>query len=185
MTEKEKMLLGQLYNPLDEELKKDRFATRLLIKELNDSYEDESLKREMILKKLIPNTGINLWLQPPFFCDYGLNINLGDDVFFNFNCIILDIAQVKIGDRTKIGPNVQIYTASHPINAKARATGLEFGKPISIGSDVWIGGSAIICPGVTIGNNSVIGAGSVVTKDIPSDVIAVGNPCKIIKSVEC
>lgn len=183
-TEKEKMLSGELYNALDAELTKERLKARLLIKELNDSREDEEEKRERIIKKLVPNSGANLWLQPPFYCDYGTNIIIGDNVFFNFNCIVLDVAQVKIGSRTKIGPNVQIYTATHPINYKERAAGLESGIAISIGEDVWIGGSAIICPGVTIGDRTVVGSGSVVTKDVPSDVLAAGNPCKVIRELE-
>lgn len=132
----------------------------------------------------MPKAGAELWVQPPFYCDYGTNIIAGDNVFFNFNCVVLDVNQVKIGSRTLFGPNVQIYTATHPINYKERATGLEFAKPITIGEDVWIGGSVIICPGVTIGHRTVIGAGSVVTKDIPSDVFAAGNPCKVIRELE-
>lgn len=183
-TEKEKMLCGDLYNSSDEELSRERLKARLLIKELNDSKEDEENKRIEIIKTLIPNSGENLWLQPPFYCDYGSNIKIGNNVFFNFNCVVLDVAQVKIGNRTKMGPNVQIYTATHPLNYKERATGLESGKAISIGEDVWIGGSAIICPGVNIGDRTVIGSGSVVTKDIPADVFAAGNPCKIIRSLK-
>lgn len=182
-TEKEKMLSGELYNPLDPELSKERLKARLLVKELNDTREDEEKKRERIIKELIPNSGDNLWLQPPFYCDYGTNIIIGDNVFFNFNCVILDVSQIKIGSRTKMGPNVQIYTATHPINYRERATGLESGKAITIGEDVWIGGSAVICPGVKIGDRTVIGSGSVVTKDIPSDVFAAGNPCKAIREL--
>lgn len=183
-TEKEKMLSGELYNALDDELSKERLKARLLIKELNDSREDENAKRAKIIKKLIPDSGDSLWLQPPFYCDYGANIKIGNSVFFNFNCVVLDVAQVTIGHRTKIGPNVQIYTATHPIDYKGRATGLELGKKIMIGEDVWIGGASIICPGVTIGDRTVIGVGSIVTKDIPSDVFAAGNPCKVIRKLE-
>ena len=180
-TEKEKMLAGELYDPLDKQLSDDRTKARLLIKKLNETREDQTKKRRRILKKLMPDAGKDLWLQPPFYCDYGSNIKVGDKVFFNFNCVILDVAQVIIGSRTLFGPNVQVYTATHPINYKERAAGLEYGKPIFIGEDVWIGGSAVICPGVTIGDRSVIGAGSVVTKEIPKDVFAAGNPCKIIR----
>ena len=180
-SEKEKMLSGELYNALDKQLTDERVKTRFLLKELNDSSEDQHEKRESILKLLLPNAGSGLWLQPPFYCDYGTNIILGEKVFFNFNCVILDVAQVTIGSRTLFGPNVQIYTAAHPVNYLERSSGLEYGKPIVIGEDSWIGGSAIICPGVTIGNRSIIGAGSVVTKDIADDVIAVGNPCVIVK----
>lgn len=183
-TEKEKMLSEELYNALDSELTKERLKARLLLKKLNDSREDEENKRERIIKELIPNSGDNLLLQPPFYCDYGSNIIIGSNVYFNFNCVVLDVALVKIGSRTKMGPNVQIYTATHPINYQERATGLESGKAITIGEDVWIGGSAIIVPGVTIGDRTVVGSGSVVTKDIPSDVFAAGNPCKVIRELE-
>jgi maltose O-acetyltransferase len=138
----------------------------------------------MVVQKLLPNAGIDLWIQPPFYCDYGTNIILGDKVFFNFNCVVLDVTYVRIGSRSLFGPNVQIYTATHPLDFKTRASGLEYAKPITIGEDVWIGGSAVICPGVTIGDRTVIGAGSVVTKDIPSDVFAAGNPCRVIRSLD-
>ena len=182
-TEKEKMLAGELYDPLDKEISDERERTRLLIKELNDSREDQPDDRRRILKQLIPQAPESLWLQPPFFCDYGYNIKCGEKVFFNFNCVVLDVCEVKIGNRTLFGPNVQIYTATHPMNHVERASGLEYAKPITIGEDVWVGGSAVICPGVTIGDRSVIGAGSVVTKDIPADVFAAGNPCKVIRSL--
>jgi len=183
-TEKQKILSGELYNAFDTELSKERLKARVLLKDLNDSREDEQEKRKKILKDLIPNGGKDINLQPPFYCDYGYNISLGDQVYFNFSCVLLDVMPIKIGSRTLIGPNVQIYTASHPMNFKERATGLEFAKPISIGEDVWIGGAAVICPGVKIGDRTVIGAGSVVTKDIPSDVFAVGNPCQVIRELE-
>lgn len=182
-TEKEKMLSGELYDPLDKQLSNERMQTRLLIKRLNDSAEDQEDERAHILKELIPNAGQGLWLQPPFYCDYGSNIITGEKVFFNFNCIVLDVMQVTIGSRTLFGPNVQIYTATHPINWKVRASGLEFAKQVTIGDDVWVGGSAVICPGVTIGNRTIIGAGSVVTKDIPSDVFAAGNPCRVLRQL--
>lgn len=182
-TEKEKMLAGELYDPLDPQLVEDRLRTRLLIKELNDSREDEVEERTRILKELIPQAGEGLWLQPPFYCDYGSNMILGDKVFFNFNCVVLDVMEVKIGSRTLFGPNVQVYTATHPIDHQERSSGVEYAKPISIGEDVWVGGSAVICPGVSIGDRSIIGAGSVVTRDIPSDVFAAGNPCKVIREL--
>lgn len=182
-TEKEKMLAGELYDPLDSQLVADRLRTRLLIKELNDSREDQAEERMRILKALIPQAGEGLWMQPPFYCDYGYNMLVGEKVFFNFNCVVLDVAEVKIGSRTLFGPNVQIYTATHPIDPVERTSGLEYAKPIRIGEDVWVGGSAVICPGVTIGNRCVIGAGSVVTKDIPDDVFAAGNPCRVIRSI--
>lgn len=177
------MLAGELYNPLDDELSRDRIRTRLLIKALNETREDDSELRTKILRELIPQAHEGLWLQPPFYCDYGYNMIVGQKVFFNFNCVVLDVTYVTIGDRTMFGPNVQIYTATHPLDHKARASGLEYAKPIYIGSDVWVGGSAVICPGVRIGDRSVIGAGSIVTKDIPSDVFAAGNPCRVIRNL--
>lgn len=183
-TEKEKMLAGELYNPLDKVLIEDRIRTRLLIKRLNDSGEDQTDDRYSILRELIPNAQKDLWLQPPFFCDYGYNMIIGEKVFFNFNCVVLDVTYVKIGSRSMFGPNVQIYTATHPLDHVERSSGVEFAKPISIGEDVWIGGSVVVCPGVTIGDRSVIGAGSVVTKNIPSDVFAAGNPCRVIRELK-
>ena len=183
-TEKEKMLSGELYTATDTELTQERINSRLLLKVLNDSREDELEKRAEILTNLLPRKGNNVLIQPPFYCDYGTNMIIGDDVYFNFNCVVLDVMPVTIGARTLIGPNVQIYTATHPINYKERASGLEFAKPIHIGEDVWLGGSTVICPGITIGNRTVIGAGSVVTKNIPDDVFAAGNPCKVIRKLE-
>ncbi len=180
-SEKEKMLNGELYDPLDQQLSEERVNARLLIAALNETREDETERRTEILRELLPHAGKGLWLQPPFYCDYGTNIKMGEKVFFNFNCVVLDVASVTIGSRTLFGPNVQIYTATHPLDHKERASGLEYGKPIVIGEDVWVGGSVVVCPGVTIGNRSVIGAGSVVTKAIPSDVFAAGNPCKVIR----
>ena len=182
-TEKEKMLSGELYDALDKELSDERLRARLLIKALNETAEDQPEERERILKELMPNAGPGLWLQPPFYCDYGYNISTGEKVFFNFNCIVLDVMPVTIGDRTLMGPNVQLYTATHPLTVRERQTGLEYAKPITIGRDVWIGGGAIICPGVTIGDGSVIGAGSVVTRDIPPEVFAAGNPCRVIRNL--
>lgn len=182
-TEKEKMLSGELYNALDEELSDERLHARLLLKALNDSREDEVQKRKAILDDLLPNAEKDLWIQPPFYCDYGTNMYVGEKVFFNFNCVVLDVMPVTIGSRTLFGPNVQIYTATHPLHFKERASGLEYAKPVNIGEDVWIGGSAVICPGISIGDRTVIGAGSVVTKDIPSDVFAAGNPCRVVRGL--
>lgn len=182
-TEKEKMLNGELYDPLDKQLSDERMLARLLLNDLNNTREDESERRSGILKSLIPNAGEGLWLQPPFFCDYGTNIITGAKVFFNFNCVVLDVMKVEIGSRTLFGPNVQIYTATHRMSYEIRAVGLEFAKPVVIGEDVWVGGSAVICPGVTIGDRAIIGAGSVVTKNIPPDVLAAGNPCRVIRSL--
>ncbi|MES2660095.1 MAG: sugar O-acetyltransferase [Verrucomicrobiota bacterium] len=181
-SEKEKMLGGELYNAQDPQLVRERVICRDLCKRLNDSAEDQQDERRRILSELIGQP-TDATVQPPFHCDYGTNISLGSNVYFNFNCIILDVMPVVIGDNTLFGPAVQIYTATHPLDAVERRGGLESAKPITIGSDVWIGGGAILCPGVTIGDRSVIGAGSVVTKSIPADVIAAGNPCRILRSL--
>lgn len=183
-SEKEKMLAGELYNASDKELTQERINTRLLLKKLNDLPESEIDERNQVLSQLITRKGKNLFIQTPFYCDYGYNMVIGDDVYFNFNCVVLDVMEVHIGSRTLIGPNVQIYGGTHPLDYKERATGLEFAKPIHIGEDVWLGGSAVICPGVSIGDRTTIGAGSVVTKDIPSDVIAAGNPCRVIRKLK-
>lgn len=182
-SEKEKMLAGELYNSFDPELIAERCSCRLLLKQFNDSKPDETELRQNILKKLLASQGDNLLIEPPFYCDYGSNITLGQNVYFNFNCVVLDVAPITIGDQVLIAPNVQIYTATHPLDWKLRSQGLEYAQPITIGSHVWIGGGAIICPGVEIGDRSVIGAGSVVTKNIPADVVAAGNPCKIIRTM--
>ena len=182
-SELEKMRAGALYNPMDPQLAQMRLRARLLTQALNSGREDDTDERSRILKELLPHAGDKLWLQPPFYCDYGVHIHTGEGVFFNFNCVVLDVARVSIGSRSLFGPNVQIYTATHPTDHQERASGLELGRPIDIGSDVWVGGSAVICPGVSIGDRSIIGAGSVVTRDIPEGVIAAGNPCRVIRSI--
>ena len=178
------MIAGEMYDPLDPELSNDRVRTRLLLKSLNESGEDKPEERRRILRDLIPGAPNSLWIQPPFFCDYGYNMQVGERVFFNFNCVVLDVAPVTIGSRTMCGPNVQIYTATHPLDPVERASGKEYAKPIVIGEDVWLGGSVVVCPGVSIGDRSVIGAGSVVTKNIPADVFAAGNPCSVIRHLK-
>lgn len=180
-TEKEKMLTGELYNALDPQLLAERLRAQLLFQQLNATPANDLAKRGHLLRDLLPNAGTDLGLNSPFYCDYGTNITMGDQVFLNFNCTILDVAAVTIGSRTLMGPGVQIYTATHPLDYEERASGLESAKPIVIGEDVWIGGGTIICPGVKIGARAVIGAGSVVTKDVPADTMAVGNPCRVIR----
>jgi maltose O-acetyltransferase len=181
-TQREKMLAGQLYDPLDPALVAARNRARDLCQDLNATRESEQSERRRILRELFGKGGDTVWMQPPFFCDYGSNIYLGERVFFNFNCVVLDVCQVTIGDYTLFAPAVQIYTATHPMNAELRRK-QEFAKPIEIGADVWVGGGAIICPGVKIGSRSVIGAGSVVTRDIPPGTFAAGNPCRVIRDV--
>ncbi|WP_447985072.1 sugar O-acetyltransferase [Nitrospira sp. Nam74] len=182
LSERQKMLGGLLYDPLDPELVAARTRARDLCHVLNASREGDQDERHRVLRELFGTGGDTVWMQPPFFCDYGCNIELGQRVFFNFNCVVLDVCRVRIGDFTLLGPAVQIYTALHPLNAMLRQQ-QEFGKPVDIGSNVWIGGGAIILPGVRIGSQSVIGAGSVVTQDIPDGVLAVGNPCRIIRDI--
>ena len=183
-SERDKMLNGELYDPLDPQLIDERRRARLLCKALNETSEDAPADRARILGQLIPHAGADLWLQPPFYCDYGSNIRLGDKVFFNFNCVVLDVAPVDIGNFVLFGPAVQLYTATHPLSASERRKGLESGKPIWIEDDVWVGGGAIVLPGVRIGQGAVIGAGSVVTKDVPGQVFAAGNPCRVIRTLE-
>ncbi|GIZ50139.1 sugar O-acetyltransferase [Noviherbaspirillum aridicola] len=182
-SEKEKMLAGEPYDPLDAQLSADRRRARLLTRALNDTRDDQPEERARLIRELMPDSGSGTWIEPPFHCDYGANITLGDRVFMNFNCVILDVAPVRIGSGTLLGPAVQIYAATHPMRAQERRTGLEAGRPVEIGDEVWIGGGAIICPGVRIGHRSVIGAGSVVTGDIPDDVFAAGNPCRVIRPI--
>ena len=176
------MLAGEMYDPLDPELVAARMRARDLCQALNATPESDEQERRQILRQLFARGGDSVWMQPPFFCDYGANIELGERVFFNFNCIVLDVCRVRIGDYILFGPAVQIYTPLHPFNAEQRRRE-EFGKPIEIGSDVWVGGGAIILPGVRIGSRAVIGAGSVVTRDVPDGVFAAGNPCRVIREI--
>jgi maltose O-acetyltransferase len=178
----EKMLAGELYDPLDPALVRARQRARDLCQELNATREAEQDRRRHILKDLLGAGGEDVWVQPPFFCDYGWNVRLGKGCFFNFNCVVLDVCPVKVGDHTLFGPAVQIYTATHPLNAELRRR-QEFGKPVEVGSDVWVGGGAILCPGVKVGDRAVIGAGSVVTRDVPAGVFAAGNPCRVIREI--
>jgi maltose O-acetyltransferase len=181
-TEREKMLAGELYDPLDPELTSARDRARDLCQSLNATREAQTDERRKILRQLFGRGGDTVWMQPPFFCDYGSNIELGERVFFNFNCIVLDVCPIRIGSFTLFGPAVQIYTPMHPFSAALRRQ-QEFGKPIEIGSDVWVGGGAIILPGVRIGSRAVIGAGSVVTRDVPEGTFAAGNPCRVIREI--
>ena len=181
-SQRERMLAGELYDPLDAALVADRARARDLCQALNATREAETERRRRILIDLFGAGGESAWIQPPFFCDYGTNIELGERVFFNFNCVVLDVCSVRIGDYTLFGPAVQIYTATHPWDAQLRRH-QESGRPVRIGSDAWVGGGAIILPGVRIGSRTVIGAGSVVTRDIPDAVFAAGNPCREIRAI--
>ncbi len=181
-SEKEKMLAGEYYDATGEVLSNERDRARQLAYAYNTAKPEEKEKKKEIMKQLIKAKG-NFNIEAPFTCDYGYNIQVGDNFYANFGCILLDTNQIIIGDNVLLAPNVQIYTASHPINPEERLSGAEFALPIIIGNNVWIGGGAIICPGVTIGDNVSIGAGSVVTKDLPDNVVAVGNPCRVIREL--
>lgn len=181
-TERQKMLAGELYDPMSEELIRARGRARDLCQALNATRESNHEERRRILLELFGAGGDSVWMQPPFFCDYGSNIELGERVFFNFNCIVLDVCAVRIGSFTLFGPGVQVLTPMHPFSAELRRN-QEYGKPVEIGTDVWVGGGALILPGVKIGSRSVIGAGSVVTRDVPEGVFAVGNPCRVIREI--
>ncbi|MEO8344639.1 MAG: sugar O-acetyltransferase [Betaproteobacteria bacterium] len=182
-TEKEKMLAGELYNASDPGLVAERLRARELCHKLNSSSPGipEAERAELLFQLL--GAATDAYVTPPFYCDYGRNIELGSNVYFNFNCVILDVARVTVGNNVLFGPAVQVYTASHPMSAEERRSGLEYGKPVAIGNDVWLGGGAILCPGVTIGERTVIGAGSVVVRDLPAGVFAAGNPCRVIRQL--
>ena len=181
-SEKEKMLLGENYLANDKQLTEERTRAKKLLHKLNITEYLMNGKSRAILRDLMPNAHKRLYIEPPFHCDYGSNIHAGENVYFNVNCVVLDTMKVTIGDNVFFAPGVHIYTATHPLDAIERRT-VEFSKPVSIGNDCWIGGNAVICPGVTIGNGCVIGAGAVVTKDIPDNSLAVGNPAKVIRKL--
>ncbi|MGQ4273105.1 sugar O-acetyltransferase [Terrihabitans sp. B22-R8] len=181
-TEKEKMLAGELYRASDPELQADLAAAKVWMVAYNSALAMPTEQRRALLAERLAEVGEGAVIRPPFHCDYGTNIRLGRDVFLNFNCVILDVVGVTIGDGTQIGPAVQIYTADHPRDPEERRSGLEFGRPIDIGRNVWIGGGAIILPGVTIGDDALIGAGAVVTRDVPAGVSVVGNPARQIRN---
>ncbi|HJO93975.1 MAG TPA: sugar O-acetyltransferase [Victivallales bacterium] len=185
-TEKEKMLAGEFYRPYtvsDSELTKERNKVQKLIRKLNNLCEDQIDLKNEVLEKILEKPINNLSVWTPFYCTYGYNISIGKNVFFNYNCTLLDTNQINIGDTVLIGPGVHIYTSTHPLNWQERSSGLQASKPVNIGSNVWIGGNVTICPGVNIGDRVVIGAGSVVTESISADIFAAGNPCRAKKSL--
>lgn len=183
-SEKQKMLAGEPYLAWDETLYAERIACRKKIQKLNGTIPD-SEEWLSAIQSLFPHAKGEVYLEPPFRCDYGTNIKLGDNFYANFNCTLLDVNTIEIGDNVLLAPNVQLLTAGHPLDVKSRVEqGIEFGLPIKVGHNVWIGGGAIVCPGVTIGDNSVIGAGAVVTKDVPANVVAAGNPCRVIREID-
>ncbi|MBM6613523.1 sugar O-acetyltransferase [Desemzia sp. RIT804] len=183
-TQKERMLAGDLYIANDPELREMNKKNRRLMYEFNHSKFDEKEKRTEIIKELLGKTGENVYFEPPFRCDYGSHITVGENFYANFDCIMLDVAPITIGKNVMFGPRVGVYTAGHPIDHEVRISGLEFGTSVTIGDNVWVGANAVINPGVTIGDNVIIGSGSIVTKDIPSNVVAVGNPCRVLREVD-
>lgn len=183
MDEKEKMILGELYYANNEELIKERVKAKDLCYEYNNLKPSQEKERKELLNKLLGNAKENFLIEQPFICDYGYNIEIGENFYANHNLAILDCNKVKFGDNVFIAPNCSFYTAGHPLDVETRNRGLEYAKPIEVGNNVWIGGNVVVLPGVKIGDNVVIGAGSVVTKNIPSNVLAVGNPCKVIREI--
>lgn len=177
------MLAGEMYDPQDKELVEDRLKAKKLCYRYNNLAPQEGEERKFILKELF-QTDEKPYIEPNFYCDYGYNINLGENFYANHNCVLLDVNRIRFGDNVMLGPAVQIYTATHPLNYKHRNSGRELGYPIEIGNNVWIGGGAVIQPGVKIGDNAVIGAGTVVTKDVPKNIFIGGNPAKFIKKID-
>ncbi|WOO39155.1 sugar O-acetyltransferase [Anaerocolumna sp. AGMB13020] len=183
MNQKERMLAGLPYKAWLDGLPEDRLENKKKVYAFNMLPPEEEDKREALIKGILGKVGENAHIEAPFHCDYGKNIEVGNNFFVNYNCTILDVGKVVIGDNVMFAPNVSIYTAGHPVHPDSRNTGYEYGIAITIGDNVWIGGNVILNPGVTIGNNVVIGAGSIVTRDIPDNVIAVGSPCKVIRKI--
>lgn len=183
MKEKEKMLAGKLYIDSDPELVELRNKAKRLVREFNDLPSDLEEKRQQIIRELFGSCKGNFHIEPSIRCDYGINIEIGEDFFANYDCVFLDVNKITFGDRVFIAPRCCFFTAGHPIDCDVRNKKLEYGWPIKVGNDVWIGGSVVVNPGVTIGDNVVIGSGSVVTKDIPSGVVAAGNPCRVIRKI--
>ncbi len=183
-TEKQKMLDGELYLAADPQLVAERTNARRLTRLYNQTLETEYEQRTALLKELFGSTGQNIYIEPTFRCDYGYNIHVGENFYANFDCVFLDVCEIRIGDNCMIAPGVHIYTATHPINPIERTSGAEYAIPVTIGHNVWIGGGAIINPGVKIGDNVVIASGAVVTKDVPDNMVVGGNPAKIIKAID-
>lgn len=182
MTARQLQQAGCLY-PLDEELLQAHNNAKRITRLLNATLETEREKRKELARELFDQAGEGAYIEPPFFCDYGRNTRVGRNFYCNYDCVFLDCGPITIGDNVMLGPKVALYAVNHPIDPAVRASNYDFPEPITIGSNVWIGGSAVICPGVTIGDNTVIGAGSVVTRDIPSNVVAAGNPCRVIRPI--
>ena len=182
-SEKEKMLAGELYRSTDHELQRALADAQRHLRQLNAIANEDGDQRFAMLRKLLGQIGASTQIKSPFMCDYGTHIRIGRNGFINYGCVFLDCNFISIGDNAQIGPGVHIYTAFHPIDAEVRRSGLEMAKPVTIGNNVWLGGNCVICPGVTIGDNSVIGAGSVVVRDVPANRVAVGNPCRVTREI--
>lgn len=182
MTARELQLKGCLY-PLDDELLQAHNNAKRITRLLNATLETQREERKLLTKELFAEAGEGSYIEPPFFCDYGRNTRVGKNFYCNYDCVFLDCGPITIGDNVMLGPKVALYAVNHPIDPVVRSSNYDFPEPITIGSNVWIGGSAVICPGVTIGDNTVIGAGSVVTRDIPAGVVAAGNPCRVIRPI--
>ncbi len=183
MTDWEKMQAGEIYNDFDLDLFNRRVEAKKLFRAYNRLEDDEVEKRNEIMQKLFKSVGKNVWIEPDFRCEFGKNITIGNDVYINFGCVILDCGQVRIGNSTLIGPNVGLFSGNHTTDAEERAAGGLIPKPITIGNRVWLCGNVTVVPGVTIGDDTIIGAGSVVTRNIPSGVIAAGNPCRVLRTI--
>lgn len=183
MTEFERMLQGKLFLASDPSVQQKHRNAKRLCRVLNETTETQLERRRELMQELFACVGEGAYIEPPFYCDFGINTTVGKNFYTNYNCYILDVCDVTIGDNVMFAPNVGIYAASHPIDPFVRSSGLECGKPVKIGNNVWIGGHSCVCPGVTIGDNVVIGAGSVVCKDIPDNVVAAGNPCRVIRRI--
>ncbi|WP_028782412.1 sugar O-acetyltransferase [Thalassobacillus devorans] len=182
-TEKEKMLAGEMYDPADPVLVKEREEARRKVRLYNQTQETEGEERARLLHDLLGSAGENVFMEPTIRFDYGKNTHVGDNFFANFDCIILDVCEVRFGDNCLLAPSVQVYTATHPLDSGERNSGKEYAKPITFGDNVWVGGNAVINPGVTVGDNAVIASGAVVTKDVPANVVVGGNPAKVIKQI--
>ncbi|MDO4570247.1 MAG: sugar O-acetyltransferase [Planctomycetia bacterium] len=182
-SEKEKMIAGEFYTMQDDELRAAHRRALRLTRLFNNSMEDDPATRQKLIRELFAQTGERFHIEPPFRCDYGFNISIGEDFYANFDCIMLDVCPIRIGKSVWLGPRVSLFAAGHPLDPELRASGQEFGKPITIEDGVWIGGNVTILPGVTIGKNTVVGAGSVVTKDLPAGVLAMGNPCQVKRTI--
>ncbi len=183
MNQMERMLAGLPYKAWQDGLDREREACKAVLYELNHLRPEERQRIPEILKRLLGSTGKTVWIEPPFICDYGWNIHVGENFWANYGLTVLDVGRVTVGDNVLIAPNVSIYAAGHPIHPASRNSGYEYGAGVTLGNNVWVGGSAVILAGVTVGDNAVIGAGSVVTRDIPANVIAAGNPCRVIREI--